>query len=108
MANDRILIDPAAMEQAIQKYQSARDHLQDAYTSMDNAKKHLDNCYKGPAYVVLSARLTSIYLNVKTAERGLDESIQGLRQNIEAWSTGETDNTGKSGNLGTGTVPLIS
>lgn len=107
MANDRILIEPAAMEQAIQKYQSARDHLQDAYTSMDNAKKHLDNCYKGPAYVVLAARLTSIYLNVKTAERGLDESIQGLRQNIEAWSIAEPGAGNVAAKMDTGTVPAF-
>ena len=107
MANDRILVDPAAMDQAIQKYQNARNHLQEAYNSMDNAKKHLDNCYKGPAYLVLAAKLTSIYLNVKTAERGLDESINGLRQNKEAWYDAEGEVSTINGNLGTGTAPAF-
>lgn len=107
MANDRILVDPAAMDQAIQKYQNARNHLQEAYNSMDNAKKHLDNCYKGPAYLVLAAKLTSIYLNVKTAERGLDESINGLRQNKEAWYNGEGSNVSVSSNMDTGTAPAF-
>lgn len=107
MANDRILVSTEAMEQAINKYQNARNELQEAYENIDNAKKHLDSCYKGPAYVVLSAKLTEIYLNVKTAEIGLDESIRGLRQNIAAWSSAENASTQTSNSRDEGTAPTF-
>ncbi len=82
---DYIYVDTAAMDQAISNYQNALNELQDAYDNIDKARKHLDNCYKGPGYLVLSAKLASIYLNVKTADNGLRESITGLQKNKANW-----------------------
>ena len=107
MANDRILITHAAMQQAIGKYQNARNELQDAYDNIDNARKHLDNCYKGPAYVALSAKLLDIYLNVKTAEIGINESIRGLQQNLQIWADAESNVGQVAGSRETGYTPSL-
>ena len=79
---DRILVSTPEMEATIQKYESARQELQDAYSKLDAAKQHLDNCYKGPAYVALSAKWVDIYMNVRTADNAIDASVNGLRQTI--------------------------
>lgn len=86
---DRILVSTPEMEIAIQKYENARSELQDAYSKLDSAKSHLDNCYKGPAYMALCARWASIYMNVRTADNAIDESVNGLRKTISTMETGE-------------------
>ena len=87
---DRILVSTPEMEATIQKYESARQELQDAYSKLDAAKQHLDNCYKGPAYVALSAKWVDIYVNVRTADNAIDASVNGLRQTISMMENKES------------------
>ncbi len=89
MANDRILVSTSEMEATIQKYENARGTLEDAFSHLEAAKNHLDNCYKGPAYLALCAKWTSIYANVKTAERAIDAAVNGLRKTISQMDTTE-------------------
>lgn len=100
-ANDRILVSTAEMEATIQKYENARSTLQDAFSSLEFAKDHLDNCYKGPAYMALCAKWANIFMNVKTAERAIDASVNGLRKTI-------TDMDNAEGNVGSNFSSLES
>ena len=93
--NDRILVSTSEMEATIQKYENARSILQDAFSSLESAKDHLDNCYKGPAYMALCAKWADIYMNVRTAEQAIDASVNGLRKTISEMDTAE-------GNVGSG------
>ena len=89
--NDRILVSVPEMEAAIQKYEGARNTLQESFNKLSSAKDHLDNCYKGPAYMALSARWTVIYGNVKTAENAIEEAVNGLRNTITQMSGAESE-----------------
>ena len=87
---DKILVSTEAMQEAINKYNSARETLQDSFTQLDNAKEHIDNVYDGAAYLALSAKYLSIKVNAKTAENGIQESIDGLTKTIQTMETTET------------------
>jgi len=102
MANDRILVSVPEMEGAIQEYETARNTLQDAFAKLESAKDHLDNCYKGPAYLALCAKWTSIYMKVKTAENAIEESVDGLRQTISQMTDTESTVNTAAGALQTG------
>ena len=101
-ANDRILVSTSEMEAAIQKYENARSTLQDAFSSLQSAKDHLDNCYKGPAYMALCVKWTNIYKNVKTAEQAIDASVNGLRKTISQMDTAEGNVGSVASSLDTG------
>lgn len=88
--NDRILVSTSEMEATITKYENARTTLQDAFSKLQSAKDHLDNCYKGPAYLALCAKWVTIYMNVKTADNAIDESVTGLRNTISQMDDAET------------------
>lgn len=100
--NDHILVSTSEMEATIQKFENARSILQDAFKSLQAAKDHLDNCYKGPAYVALCVKWTNIYLNITTAERAVDKSVNGLRKTISGMDTAESGNSSNFGSLESG------
>lgn len=97
-ANDRILVDTADLEAAIQKYVSVNETLQEAFKKLDSAKEHLDRCYKGAAYMALSAKLMVQYANARTAENAVRESENGLRQTISSMGA-TTEDTQRLNNL---------
>lgn len=99
---DRILVSTSEMEATIQKYENARNELQDAYSKLDAAKGHLDNCYKGPAYMALCVKWADIYMNVRTADNAIDASVNGLRQTISMMDETESSNATGYANLETG------
>ena len=99
---DRILVSSSEMEATIQKYENARNELQDAYSKLDSAKNHLDNCYKGPAYLALCVKWADIYMNVRTADNAIDASVNGLRQANAEFSQRESDNATGFANLSEG------
>ena len=88
---DRILVSTAEMSATISKYETARGTLQDAFGKLQAAREHLDSCYKGPAYMALCAKWADIYLNVKTAERAIDDSVNGLRKTITEMDQAESN-----------------
>ena len=99
---DRILVSSSEMEATIQKYESARNELQDAYSKLDSAKNHLDNCYKGPAYLALCVKWADIYMNVRTADNAIDASVNGLRKANAEFSQKESDISSGYANLSQG------
>lgn len=100
-SNDRILVSVSEMEATIQKYENARNTLDGAFNKLQSAKDHLDNCYKGPAYMALSAKWMTIYANVRTAENAIEETVNGLRKTISQMSDAESDIGSKVGALET-------
>lgn len=101
-SNDRILVSVSEMEATITKYDNAHSTLQDAFSKLESAKDHLDNCYKGPAYVALCAKWTNIYANVRTAENAIEETVTGLRNTISQMEEAETTIGGGVSALETG------
>lgn len=98
-SNDRILVSSEEMNAAINKYESARSTLQQAYTNLQKAREHLDRCYKGSAYLMLVVKLMDITANVKTADKAIDETVNGLKTTIvnmdQAESTIKSDASAK-------------
>ncbi len=105
MASSKILVSTEAMQEAITKYNSARETLQDSFTQLDNAKEHIDNVYKGKAYMVLCAKYAGIKANAVTAENGIEESIEGLTKTIQTMETTETDIKSSYQALDVGSAP---
>lgn len=102
-SNDRILVSVPEMEAAINKYEDARSTLQDSFNRLEAAKNHLDNCYKGPAYLALCARWQVIYANVKTAENAVQAAVTGLQNTIAQMTDVEAEVKADGGKLETGT-----
>lgn len=95
MANDRILVSPDEMRATIQTYNSARDTMNDAFSSMQAAMDHLDNCWKGPAWVAYMAKWTEIYGNIRRSDAAMEKAITGLTNTINEMEQTET-NVGKT------------
>lgn len=100
---DHLKVSTEEMQTAITKYNQAQQTLDEAYKAIDAAREHLDNCYKGPGYMALSAKLVAISLNVRTTDRAIDETIQGLTTTKNTMETTEQDITSTSSGLETGT-----
>lgn len=93
---DHIKVSTEEIVAAINKYNEAQDKLEDAYDQIQAARDHLDNCYKGPAYVALRAKLANIYGNVKSADIAINETITALvKTNNLVLKTETQDNPSK-------------
>ena len=101
-SNDRILVSVSEMNAAIQRYENARNTLEGAFSKLESAKDHLDNCYKGPAYMALCAKWLSIYANVRTAENAINETVDGLRKTIDQMENTEKKVGSEAASLDTG------
>lgn len=89
---DVILVPISEIQATVNKFNTELQNLQDAFTALDNAKSHLDACYKGAAYMVLAAKYAETVINCKTAERAITVGIQGLQKTIQEFSGAEQAN----------------
>lgn len=90
MANDRILVSPEEMMATIQRYNSARDTMNDAFSSMQAAMDHLDNCWKGPAWAAYMAKWSEIYGNIRRSDAAMEKAINGLTNTVREMEATET------------------
>ncbi len=60
MASDKIKVSTAEMNQTIGRYEAARATMQQAFTSLDSAKQHIDRCWDGPAKTIYMLSLIHI------------------------------------------------
>lgn len=102
---ENMKVSTAEMAAAIQKYQSARETLENSFNQLEKAKEHLDRCYKGPAYMALCAKWLSIYANARTAEKGIEESVTGLTNTIMSMDDAESGITSRYIKLDDGQQP---
>ncbi|MGN0802978.1 MAG: WXG100 family type VII secretion target [Candidatus Faecivicinus sp.] len=91
MANDRILVQPEEMLATIQRYNSARDTMNGALQSMQQAMDHLDNCWKGPAWAAYMAKWSTIYGNIKRSDEAMEKAITGLTNTVNEMTNTETN-----------------
>ncbi len=89
MANDRILVQPEEMMATIQKYEGARNTMNDALNSMQSAMNHLDNCWKGPAWAAYMAKWNTIYGNIKRSDEAMQKAITGLTNTVNEMTGAE-------------------
>ena len=101
-ANDRILVKPEVMRETIGKYENARATLHEAFGKLESAKNHMDNCYKGPAYLALCAKWLNIYANVKTADNAIQDVVDGLSKTVEEMIAAESGRTADAAKLDAG------
>lgn len=106
-SNDRILVSTAEMQATIQRYNSARDTMNDAFSAMEQAMDHLDNCWKGPAWAAYLAKWNIIYANIRRSDEAMQKAIEGLNNTINEMEQGEGNVGTAASNLDTGTAAPI-
>lgn len=107
MANDRILVSTAEMQATIQKYNSAREVMNDAFSAMEQAMDHLDNCWKGPAWAAYLAKWNVIYANIKRSDEAMQKAITGLTNTVNEMEQSEGNVGTAASSLDTGTSAPI-
>ena len=107
MANDTIIVSSAEMSEAIQRYNSARELMNDAFNSMDQAMDHLDNCWKGPAWAAYRAKWSVIYGNIKRSDEAMEKAITGLTNTLNEMETAEDSVGSAASSQETGTAAPI-
>lgn len=83
MAVDRIIVSTAEMQAAINRYNGARESVNDAFSHMQSAMDHLDNCWKGPAWAAYVAKWQVIYGNISRTDAAIEKAITGLQNTIQ-------------------------
>lgn len=107
MANDRILVSTSEMQATIQRYNSARDTMNNAFSAMEQAMDHLDNCWKGPAWAAYLAKWHVIYANIRRSDEAMQKAIEGLTNTVNTMEQGEGQVGSAATSLETGTQPPI-
>ncbi len=105
MAADIIKVSTAEMNQTISKYESARSTMQQAFSSLDSAKQHIDRCWDGPAKLIYMAKWANISANIKRSNDAIDATINSLKNVINQMTQAEEDVGSKVSSLNTGTTP---
>lgn len=105
MASDKIKVSTAEMNQTISRYESARATMQEAFSSLDSAKEHIDRCWDGPAKTIYTAKWANISINIKRSNDAIDATVNALKNSINTYETADSDVASAGGAINTGTTP---
>ncbi len=105
MASDKIKVSTAEMNQTISKYEAARSTMQEAFTSLDSAKQHIDRCWDGPAKLIYMAKWANISANIHRSNDAIDATVNSLKQVIVNMDEGEEKVGTLATSLDVGTTP---
>ena len=105
MASDKIKVSTAEMNQTIGRYEAARATMQQAFTSLDSAKQHIDRCWDGPAKTIYMVKWANISMNIHRSNDAIDATINSLKQVITNMDEGEEKVASIATSLNTGTTP---
>ncbi len=105
MASDKILVSTAEMQATIGKYEQARATMSQAFSSLDQAKEHIDRCWDGPAKLIYTAKWANISMNIKKSNDAIDATINSLKNIISTMDQGEESVGSTAAALDTGTTP---
>lgn len=104
---DKILVSTAEMNATIARYQQAQNTMLDAQKSMDSAMRHLESCWKGPAWLAMIAKWTEIEGNIAKSQIAINRSIVGLKNTITEYDAAEDANKGTASGLEVGTASPV-
>lgn len=101
-SNDRILVSTSEMMETIQKYNNARDVMNDAFSALQSAMDILDTCWKGPAWAAYLAKWLMIFANLKRSDEAMQKAITGLTNTIQIMDDATQNINTQTGSLETG------
>ena len=104
---DIIKVSASEMQATVTKYTNARASMDDAFSAMEQAMNHLDNCWKGPAWAAMMGKWHVINSNIRRSDNAIEQAINGLNNTINTMVNAETTNTNAAKNLETGTDATI-
>ena len=70
------------MQETIQKYNNARDVMNDAFNALQAAMDILDTCWKGPAWMAYLQKWLMIFANLKRSDEAIQKAVNGLTNTI--------------------------
>lgn len=92
---DKILVSASEMRATVNRYNDARDTMDNARNCMEQALDHLNNCWKGPAWAAMMAQWALLNANIKNSDMAMARSINALNKTIEEYTEVEEENTQK-------------
>ena len=79
MAQNRILVEEAALDAAISDYQGKKAIMENSYQKLNQTVEELSTTYKGEASEAFRARFQEMYQNLSKTTQVMDETIEKLR-----------------------------
>ena len=104
---DKILVSTTEMQATINRYNNAKESVNDAFNHMQSAMDHLDNCWKGPAWAAMMAKWYVINGNIRRSDTAIEMAINGLNSTINTMVNAETTNTNTAKNLEVGSDSTV-
>lgn len=89
---ERILVSTEEMTNTINRYNSAKETMNNAYSAMANAMEHLSDLWAGPAWVSYFTKWSTIYGNISRTDEAISETIDALQKTIDEMEQAENDN----------------
>ena len=102
---DRLLVSTEQMEATVTKYNDARQRMEQAFTSMDNAWNKLCEVWDGTIRASFMAEWVVLMGNIRKSDRAMEKSINGLIKSNNLFTQNESELQSRANNLETGTVP---
>ena len=102
---DRLLVSTEQMEATVTKYNDARQRMEQAFTSMDNAWNKLCEVWDGTIRASFMAEWVVLMGNIRKSDRAMEKSIKGLVSSHKLFQGIDDENQSRANNLETGTVP---
>lgn len=96
---DKILVSTQEMEATVNRYNDSRETMDEARDAMDRALRHLNNCWKGPAWAAMMVKWTEINGNIRKSDMAIARSIEGLKATIATYEQTESEVTSKANAL---------
>lgn len=88
---DKILVSTTEMQATINRYNNAKQSVEEAFSHMQSAMDHLDNCWKGPGWAAFMAKWQLIYANISRTEQALEKAVTGLQNTISTMDEAEAN-----------------
>ena len=104
---DRLLVSTEQMEATVTKYNDARETMEQAFTSMDNAWNKLCQVWDGTIKATFMAQWVVIMGNIRKSDQAMAKSINGLIKSQNLFSQNEGDIQNRATSLDTGTAPTV-
>lgn len=104
---DRLLVSTEQMELTVNKYNEARETMEQAFSSMDKAWDKLCQVWDGTIKATFMAQWVVIMGNIRKSDQAMAKSINGLIKSQNLFSQNEGDLQSRATSLDTGTAPTV-
>ena len=104
---DIIKVSTSEMNATVARYDKAMQTMLDAQNSMSRAMRHLQNCWKGPAWAAMLMKWTEIEGNIFRSQEVIARTIRGLKNAIMEYEDAESENKEVANNLEVGKASQV-